>query len=676
MNKTHFIFSNIFILIVFGVLYFIYPEYKKSTELESLTYRAKQHSAQLENYTRDALQKNKIDKFYDTYLSIINSAGIKYIIIENADQENLFQFNSNYKHALNLNIESELRPVIIDSTIHIRTSIFSDNDSLMAELSVGFDVYHVYKEYHTFRFIAVGVVILLFILLFLLVFYFSNKSKTEKKEEHINIEKVVEVTSQLAQKDVQNDSNLIFADDLKQLTKNLTLLINEFNVKTKDTEESLKTVEIKNLNIKLEFEFIAKLYKAFNNYRKISTIHDFLNVICKDVCEEFLYDVSILITLEKDSLIMYESYFRDLPSLQEKFNKKCKNLPIKKSDKIYDIYRNKEPIYTHQFDNCDIFKELSSNIHFALLPIEGGEQFWGILAIGLIGKDLKVEYRDVTKMMFYCNTVGTFMETIKNFDTLGNNLKSKTRELVKANTLLRRSIREKDEFLRAISHDLIAPLRNISGLINSIERKYGSNLENGLQDRLFRIRRNVEKDMELVNEILEISKVKSRKLVVEKVDLNKLIFSIIENFNHELQEKKIKVKIQEKFPVVYFDRFIINQILQNLIDNAIKYIPKEAELRNLELKWRYVHNKLAFAIADTGIGIPPEDLDKIFSIFYRSNNEMNVEVEGKGVGLAMIKSVLEKFNGEIWVKSKVESGSIFYFTLPESVLKPPTIKKM
>ena len=105
MNKIHFIFSNIFILIVFSILYFIYPEYKKSNDLESLTYRAKQHAAKLENYTRDALQKNKIDKFYDTYLSIINSAGIKYIIIENADNEKLFKFNSNYKKDLNINVE-------------------------------------------------------------------------------------------------------------------------------------------------------------------------------------------------------------------------------------------------------------------------------------------------------------------------------------------------------------------------------------------------------------------------------------------------------------------------------------------------------------------------------------------------------------------------------------------
>lgn len=675
MNKIQFIFSNIFILIVFGILYFIYPEYKKNTDLENHIYRAKQQSAQIENYARDAIQRNKIDNFYDTYLSIINTACIKYIVIEDSKKQKLFQFNSNYKHALNLNVESELEPVLFDSTIHIRTSIYADGDSLIADLSVGFDVYQVYKEFRTFQIIAIGVTLLLFTLLFLMVVYFNNREKIEKNKKQFKIDKIVESVNKSEAKEENSDSNLIFAEDLKQLTKTLTVLINEFNIKTQDTEKTLKNVELKSLNIKLEFEFIAKLYKVFNNYRIISTIQEFLNVICKDVCEEFLYDVSILMTWENDSLVMYESFFRDMPSVQEKFNKKCKNVAIKKPDKMYEVYNTKEPIYTSNFNNCDILKELDSNMHFAILPIEGGEQFWGVLAIGLIGKDLKVEYRDVTKMMFYCNTVGTFLETINNFETLGGNLKSKTRELVKANTLLRRSIREKDEFLRAISHDLIAPLRNIAGLINSIERKYSEKLDNGLQDRLFRIRRNVEKDMELVNEILEISKVKSRKLVLEKVDLNKLIFSIIENFNHELQEKKIKVKIQEKFPIIYFDRFIINQILQNLIDNAIKYIPNESTTRLIELKWRHVHNKLAFAIADSGIGIPQEELDKIFSIFYRSNNEMNVETEGKGVGLAMIKSLLEKFNGEIWVKSKVDSGSIFYFTFPDSVLKPPVIKK-
>jgi signal transduction histidine kinase len=674
MNKKQFIFSNLFIILIFIVSYFIYPEYKKKNDLEGLKYRSKQYSAQIENYARDALERNNIDKFYETYLSIINSADIKYLIIENESQKKLFQFNSDYKQSLNLTVEAELEPVIFDSTIHVRTSIFTENDSLLAELSVGFDIYHVYKEFDTLRIIAVGITILLFILLFFLVFYFNNKTKTEKKERQISIEKVVEATKK--SNDAKSDSSLIFAEDLKELTKNLTLLINEFNLKNKADEKSLKNVELNILNNKLEFEFIAKLYKVFNSYRNITTVPEILSSICRDVCEEFLYDVSILVTWEKESLVMYESYFRGMPSFQEKFNKKCKNLPIKKSEEIYQVYTNKEPIFTHQFSHCDILQELNGRTHFVQLPILSGEEFWGVLVVGLNGTNIKVDYRDVSKMQFYCNTVATFLETIKKFETLGLNLKSKTRELVKANTLLRRSIREKDEFLRAISHDLIAPLRNISGLINSIERKYGESLDNGLQDRLFRIRRNVEKDMELVNEILEISRVKSRKLVVEKVDLNKLIFSIFENFNHELQEKKIKVKIQEKFPIIYFDRFIINQILQNLIDNAIKYIRSDSKLRNIELKWRYVHNKLAFAIADTGIGVPPEDLDKIFSIFYRSNNEMNVESDGKGVGLAMIKSLLEKFNGEIWVKSKVDSGSIFYFTFPDTVLKPPIIKKL
>ena len=327
MNKKQFIFSNLFIILIFVVSYFIYPEYKKKNDLDGLKYRSKQYSAQIENYARDALERNNIDKFYETYLSIINSANIKYLIIENENQEKLFQFNSNYKQALNLQVESELEPVILDSTIHVRTSIFAENDSLMAELSVGFDVYHVYKEFMTLRIIAVGITILLFILLFFLVFYFNNKIKSEKKEKQISIEKVVKATK--TAKNIQNDSSLIFAEDLKQLTKNLTLLINEFNLKNKAEEKSLKNVELNSLNNKLEFEFIAKLYKVSNNYQKISNIPDILNQICRDVCEEFMYDVSLLITWEKDSLIMFESYFRGMPSFQEKFNKKCKNLPIK-----------------------------------------------------------------------------------------------------------------------------------------------------------------------------------------------------------------------------------------------------------------------------------------------------------------------------------------------------------
>ena len=222
------------------------------------------------------------------------------------------------------------------------------------------------------------------------------EGKVEKKEKQISIEKVVEATK--TAKDIQNDSSLIFAEDLKQLTKNLTLLINEFNLKNKAEEKSLKNVELNSLNNKLEFEFIAKLYKVSNNYQKISNIPDILNQICRDVCEEFMYDVSLLITWEKDSLIMFESYFRDMPSFQEKFNKKCKNLPIKTSEDIYEIYRNKEPIFTHQFPYCDIIKELDNNTHFALLPIEGAKDFWGVLAIGLIGKNMKnIDWEGQTK---------------------------------------------------------------------------------------------------------------------------------------------------------------------------------------------------------------------------------------------------------------------------------------
>ena len=318
MNKKQFIFSNLFIIIVFTVLYFIYPEYKLKTDLEGMKYRAKQYTAQLENYTRDALQKNNIDHFYDTYLSIINSANIKYIIIFDNNNDKLFQFNGAYQKALDFDIETELNPVVKDSTIHVRTSIFNQNDSLMADLSVGFDIYHIYQDVATFRIIAVGVSVLLFILVFLLIFYFAQKTTSMALSSLFN-----------ERKNAKNNKNEMgispkLANELELLSKNLTLLINEINLKNKNNPNSNNGKEITTQSLKLESQFTTRLYKVFNNYRKVSDISEILNIVCRDVCEEFLYDISILITLENDALVLYESYVRGMPTFQEKFNKKCK----------------------------------------------------------------------------------------------------------------------------------------------------------------------------------------------------------------------------------------------------------------------------------------------------------------------------------------------------------------
>lgn len=693
-NKQIF-FTSFIVFLCFVFFYFVYPKYIHKIELERYTHTAKNNTKLILNAARSAVLNENYAGLNDLAYSLVSTADLSYLVVFDNDYNKLYELNDENFTRLWTNVNTGIKIEIKDNTIHILSDIKSENGSQLGTLQVGFDVFKVYNAFQENQLKALAILILFTLIIIVLSIIFSKKSaknsnnsnqpvskkveeksKSQPKIKENNDKDKVEIAlpfSQFTPKDPENDKlpNLI-----ERLSEKLDILESDLNTLIHREKKDTGDENADRNKIRQEFEFIVRLYKISNIYRKIAGVKPILSRICKDVCEEFMYDLALLYNYDNEKLIIYDSFTRGMPTLTEKYLRKCKNKPVNKNEKIYRIIKDKEPIFSRELPNCDVMKEMELNGHYAILPISSNDHVWAVLAVGLLGENMKVELRDVEKMLFYCNTVGTYLESVKNFETLGSNLKTKTRELVKANTLLRRSIREKDEFLRAISHDLIAPLRNIAGLINSIERIYTDKLEHGLEDRLFRIRRNVEKDMELVNEILEISRVKSRKIVIEKIDLNELILNIFENFNHELHQKKIKVKIQEKFPVIYFDKFIMNQILQNLVDNAIKYIKPDSKVRTISLNWRYVNKKVAFAISDTGIGIPVDELDKIFSIFYRSKNELNVETAGKGVGLAMIKSLLEKFNGEIWVKSKVDSGSIFYFTFPDTILRPPEIKKL
>ncbi len=669
LSKKQILIASIIAVLLFVILFFVYPSYIKKTDINKHIRHAKKDTEVIVNFARRTIEQNNFDNYFETYSTILTTKNINYLFILDKSEKKLFQINDSDPVLFTPESLIDDNISLKDSTLHLSFPIFTKSDSLLGMIQIGFDVFEVYNNYQKNQIQAiVFIIISIFISIIFLV---HSNGKSNK-----NMNNSLSISDINTNDDIQNQSK----EENVALSAKIDFLSEQIFTQLGDLKEFIGKNEkqgnhdINNEKVRQEFGFIRRLYKLSNIYSKIEGHKTLLDRICIDVCEEFMYDLGLLYMVENDNLIMYDSYFRDKPSLTEKFLKEFKNKIVDKNENLYQIIKEKDPIFTRNLPSYEILNEKQFEGHYVILPISNNGVIWAVLFIGLFGNEMPMESRDVEKLILYSNSVGTLLETVKNFEKLGSTLKSKTRELVKANTLLRRSVREKDEFLRAISHDLIAPLRNISGLLNSIERKYNENLDEGLTDRLFRIKRNVEKDMELVNEILEISRVKSRKLVVEKVDLNKLILSIFESFNHELQEKKIKVKIQEKFPIIYFDRFIMNQILQNLIDNAIKYIKPESEVRDIDLNWRYSNKKIAFAIGDTGIGIPPEDLDKIFSIFFRSINEMNVESDGKGVGLAMIKSLLEKFNGEIWVKSKVNVGSIFYFTFPNSILYPPEIK--
>ena len=277
----------------------------------------------------------------------------------------------------------------------------------------------------------------------------------------------------------------------------------------------------------------------------------------------------------------------------------------------------------------------------------------------------------------------------------------RTAQLEAANKRLRSEIAEKEDFLRAVSHDLNAPLRNIAGMATMLLHKHRERFEEDIINRLERIQKNVEVETDLIAELLELSRIKTRRLKLEPVDLEVLVREVAEVFEHDLRGRGIQLVVDGPLPRLNCERARFRQVFQNLVDNAVKYmgdgLPVEGAsgagttgegspgdgaaagggaeptlVREIRVGCVVRADEAEFYVRDTGIGIDPDDLDKVFYVFRRGKGAAVQNVSGKGVGLASVKSIVETYNGSIWVESRLGQGSTFRFTVNgQYVLTPP-----
>jgi len=252
-------------------------------------------------------------------------------------------------------------------------------------------------------------------------------------------------------------------------------------------------------------------------------------------------------------------------------------------------------------------------------------------------------------------------------DNLERIVATRTEDLVNANLRLKNAAMEKEDLLRAVSHDLGAPLRNIAGIAHLLEQKHGESLGSEGLEKLGRIRTNVRHDLQMIEQLLDISRIKSQRGGLSRIDLNDLLAQIRDDFSFYLEQKSIQLVIDDILPVIYAERNRIRQLFQNLIDNAIKYMGDEPRPR-IEIGWTEEERIYLFWVGDNGTGIPADQKDKIFGIFRRVKNAQTAQVEGKGVGLAVVKTIVEVLGGEIWVETGPNSGSTFYFTMDRSLV--------
>jgi len=261
--------------------------------------------------------------------------------------------------------------------------------------------------------------------------------------------------------------------------------------------------------------------------------------------------------------------------------------------------------------------------------------------------------------MLLSNTVALHIENINNLANLERNVKKRTSELETTNKLLSDSIEEKDTVLKLVSHDLNAPLRNVIGLVESIQRKYKNQMDSGLEDRLGRIRKNVEKELNMIDEILTNFNSTENVDINQSIDMNNLLESILDELNYELTRKNVKIELDDKLPVCISNQAIMKHIFLNLIDNACKYLPSKRQGNRIKITHNYDKDYSIFQVIDNGIGIPDEKQEYVFDSYQRANTSPD-ESGGKGLGLALVKNMVGKIKGEISFNSKEGQGTTFF----------------
>ena len=248
---------------------------------------------------------------------------------------------------------------------------------------------------------------------------------------------------------------------------------------------------------------------------------------------------------------------------------------------------------------------------------------------------------------------------------LEDKVRLRTKELEHANDRLQTEIDDKNEFLRAVSHDLGAPLRNISGMAGMLLMKYRADLADDALNKLERISANAKLQTELIGDLLELSKIRTRPGRKEEVDLNELVRDIVASLTYDLERSGIELTVSGDLPVIQAERNRMRQVFQNLLDNAVKYM-LDAPTRRIEVTAETTDDVYRFTIADTGKGIAAEDLPGIFHVFSRATHSGTHAVAGRGVGLASVKSIVETYGGHITAQSTLGQGSTFIFTLARS----------
>ncbi|HEU5200059.1 MAG TPA: PAS domain-containing sensor histidine kinase [Ktedonobacterales bacterium] len=232
-------------------------------------------------------------------------------------------------------------------------------------------------------------------------------------------------------------------------------------------------------------------------------------------------------------------------------------------------------------------------------------------------------------------------------------------------TVLNAANRTRSNFISMVSHELRTPLNTVSGFLSIVQDEHVGPLNARQSEFLGYVRSSTDQLITLVNDILFVSKADTGQFELRcaELDLADLIAQVIRDGGPSATKLDVRLhgRASRRFPKLWADAGRLHQVLMNLIHNALKFTPPGG---SIAISARRSGEMAEISVVDTGCGVPFEDQSRVFERFYQSENALLVKHGGFGLGLTIVKLIVEQHGGRIWLESEPEHGSTFHFTIP------------
>lgn len=221
-------------------------------------------------------------------------------------------------------------------------------------------------------------------------------------------------------------------------------------------------------------------------------------------------------------------------------------------------------------------------------------------------------------------------------------------------------LRELEHLAETLAHDLKAPGERMEGLASLLLKEYGGTLDERATKWLRLIEANGRELTDRVHDILQVARLGAPREAVEAVDPGLVLNEVLKAWAGELERRQVRVHLGPHFPMVACHRAYLRQVFDNLISNAVKFSGDRPD-PVVRITAERTGDRVQFSVADNGVGIPPQQRARVFDAFVRLSPSAS---EGSGIGLAIVKRVVELYGGKVWVESNEPAGCIVRFTLP------------